>query len=247
MRVRDGMFGISLRGVNVSALDGTGITVFAGSIPLDSEGKGEIAGLKPGVYTLVVGSTGYAPVTLPGIAAPAAVVDVALTPGGRLEIHVGPETLTKASAGVALDDDRDCVSVGLRRRRQLQVERAATQPRPCRARKLHLPHRRSSDRDAPDCRGRNDGHPAAVDSRRSTDSHAGTARPRRNRDGSHRGTETRRTANPLRHAERDGEEKGAKQPGNPTAVSRNRATADPWEPPPQTRRSARGAKATRPS
>ncbi len=96
LRVRDGIFAIPLRGVNVSALDSASITAFSGSVPLDSDGKGEIAGLKAGIYTLVVGSTGYAPLTLPGIAAPAAVVDVALTPGGRLEIHVGPETLTTA-------------------------------------------------------------------------------------------------------------------------------------------------------
>jgi len=93
LRVRDGLFGIALRGVSVSALDGANVTVFSGSIPLDSDGRGEIPGLKPGVYTLVVGSTSYAPLTLPGITAPAAMIDVALTPGGRLEIQVGPETL----------------------------------------------------------------------------------------------------------------------------------------------------------
>ena len=96
LRVRDGLFGIALRGVSVRVLDGANLTAFSGSIPLDGEGRGEIPGLKPGVYTLVVGSTSYAPVTMPGIAAPAPVVAVALTPGGRLQIHVGPETLAKA-------------------------------------------------------------------------------------------------------------------------------------------------------
>ncbi len=105
LRVRDGLFGIALRGVTVHVLDGAGVTAFSGGILLDGDGRGEIPGLKSGAYTLVIGSSGYAPITMGGIAAPAPVVDIALTPGGRLEIQVGPETLAGAPRALLSTSD----------------------------------------------------------------------------------------------------------------------------------------------
>ena len=95
---RDGMFGTPLRGVMVRVVDGTGIAVFSGSVPLDSEGRGEIPSVKPGSYELRVSSSGYAPVIRPGIMVPSSELAFALTPGGTLEIHVGPETQARPGA-----------------------------------------------------------------------------------------------------------------------------------------------------
>jgi hypothetical protein len=47
----------------------------------------------PGSYELRVSSSGYAPVVRPGIMVPSSELAFALTPGGTLEIQVGPETL----------------------------------------------------------------------------------------------------------------------------------------------------------
>jgi hypothetical protein len=49
--------------------------------------------LKPGSYELRIDSSGYAPVVRPGVMVPSSGLALSLTPGGRLEIRVGPETL----------------------------------------------------------------------------------------------------------------------------------------------------------
>ncbi|MGE0454849.1 MAG: carboxypeptidase regulatory-like domain-containing protein [Vicinamibacteria bacterium] len=90
---RDGLYGVPLRGLWVRALDASGASVFMGDVPLDSEGRGEVPSLKPGRYSLVVNSSNYATVTLPGVDAPASAVALALTPGGALEIRLGSQTL----------------------------------------------------------------------------------------------------------------------------------------------------------
>jgi hypothetical protein len=90
---RDGMFGTPLRGLMVRVVDAAGIAVFSGSVPLDSQGRGEVPSVKPGSYELRVSSSGYAPVVRPGIMVPSSELAFALTPGGTLEIQVGPETL----------------------------------------------------------------------------------------------------------------------------------------------------------
>ena len=95
LEARDGIYGTPLRGVFVRALDAGGAAVFAGSVPLDSTGRGEVPSLKPGSYELRVDSSGYAPVVRPGVLVPSTGLVLALTPGGSLEIRVGPETLAR--------------------------------------------------------------------------------------------------------------------------------------------------------
>ncbi len=56
-------------------------------------GPGRGASLKPGVYEVRAESSGYAPVSLPGVAVPSRTVTLVLTPGGSLEIQAGPQTL----------------------------------------------------------------------------------------------------------------------------------------------------------
>jgi len=83
------------------ATDPAGTPVLAGQVPLDSEGRGEIPSLRPGRYTLRLGAAGYAPVAL-DVAVPSAPLDIALTPGGALEIHAGPETLARPGASARI-------------------------------------------------------------------------------------------------------------------------------------------------
>lgn len=95
---RDRMFGTPLRGLMVRLVDGSGVAVFSGTVPLDSEGRGEIPSVKPGSYELRASSSGYAPLVRPGIMVPSSAVALALTPGGTVEIHAGPETLSMTQA-----------------------------------------------------------------------------------------------------------------------------------------------------
>jgi hypothetical protein len=88
---RDGIFATPLRGLMVRVVDGAGATVFTGSVPLDSDGRGEVPALKPGGYELRAESSGYAPVARP-VGVPSAELTLTLTPGGTLEILVGPQT-----------------------------------------------------------------------------------------------------------------------------------------------------------
>jgi protocatechuate 3,4-dioxygenase beta subunit len=93
LEARDGIFATPLRGLFVRAVDGSGQAAYAGSVSLDSEGRGEVPSLKPGVYEVRAESSGYAPVSLPGVAVPSRTLTLVLTPGGSLEIRVGPQTL----------------------------------------------------------------------------------------------------------------------------------------------------------
>jgi 5-hydroxyisourate hydrolase-like protein (transthyretin family) len=102
LEARDGIFAVPLRGLFVRALDGLGQAAFAGSVSLDSEGRGEVPSLKPGVYELRAESSGYAPVSRPGVAVPSPTVTLVLTPGGSLEIRVGPQTLALPQASARL-------------------------------------------------------------------------------------------------------------------------------------------------
>ena len=74
LEARDGIFATPLRGLFVRAIDGTGQTAFAGSVSLDSDGRGEVPSLKPGVYEVRAESSGYAPVSLPGVTVPSRTV-----------------------------------------------------------------------------------------------------------------------------------------------------------------------------
>jgi hypothetical protein len=90
---KDGIFATPLRGLFVRVVDGAGNPAFSGSVSLDSDGRGEVPSLKPGVYDLRAESSGYAPVRLPSIQVPSATLNLLLTPGGSLEIQAGPATL----------------------------------------------------------------------------------------------------------------------------------------------------------
>lgn len=103
---RDGIFGTPLRGLFARVTDAAGGTVFGSGLALDSEGRGEIPSLKPGQYELRVSSDGYASATLRGVTVPAPVLTVTLTPGGTLEIQVGPDTAARPGVkGRILDSE----------------------------------------------------------------------------------------------------------------------------------------------
>jgi protocatechuate 3,4-dioxygenase beta subunit len=101
VRAHDGVFGVPLRSLVARATDPSNTPVFAGQVPLDSSGEGEIPSLKPGTYTLRLAAAGYAPLAL-DVAVPSAPLDLALTPGGSLEIHAGPETLGRPGASARI-------------------------------------------------------------------------------------------------------------------------------------------------
>ncbi len=102
VEARDGIFATPLRGLLLRAIDASGQAAFAGSVSLDSEGRGEVPSLKPGVYEVRAESSGYAPVSLPGVAVPSRMLTLTLTPGGSLEIRVGEQTLALPQAAARL-------------------------------------------------------------------------------------------------------------------------------------------------
>jgi len=102
VEARDGIFATPLRGLFLRALDASGQAAFAGSVSLDSDGRGEVPSLKPGMYEVRAESSGYAPVSLPGVAVPSRTVTLVLTPGGSLDIQVGPQTLALPQATARL-------------------------------------------------------------------------------------------------------------------------------------------------
>jgi len=101
LEARDGLLGTPLRGLFVRVLDGSGRAAFAGSVSLDSEGRGEVPSLRPGAYEVRAESSGYAPTRLP-VTVPASTVPLVLTPGGSLEILIGPQTLALPQATARL-------------------------------------------------------------------------------------------------------------------------------------------------
>ncbi|MEP6768468.1 MAG: carboxypeptidase regulatory-like domain-containing protein [Acidobacteriota bacterium] len=105
IRISDGVLGFPLRGVTVLAFGGSGGVAFQASVNLDSSGRGEISSLGPGRYSIYFFSDGYAPRVLPAVDAPSPEVAIAMTPGGRVEVHTGvPGTgrLTDGSGAVYL-------------------------------------------------------------------------------------------------------------------------------------------------
>ena len=98
LQVRDGIYQIPLRSANVRVKDGAGATVTSTWLSLDGDGKGEIASLRPGRYTLVLGSNGYATQVLEGVVVPGAPLPVVLTPGGSVEIRPGEASRAKGTA-----------------------------------------------------------------------------------------------------------------------------------------------------
>jgi protocatechuate 3,4-dioxygenase beta subunit len=83
----DGLTGLPLRGLTAVAYSDSGTVAFSGFVSLDSEGKGEIASLAPGRYTVHVFSDGYATRAFPSLVVPSPTLTVPLTPGGRVEIR----------------------------------------------------------------------------------------------------------------------------------------------------------------
>jgi protocatechuate 3,4-dioxygenase beta subunit len=87
IRAVDGLTAIPLRSISALAYSAGGSVAFSGMVSLDSEGKGEIASLAPGSYSLSVFSDGYAPRSFPAIVVPSPPLTIGLTPGGRVEIR----------------------------------------------------------------------------------------------------------------------------------------------------------------
>jgi 5-hydroxyisourate hydrolase-like protein (transthyretin family) len=87
IHARDGLTGAPLRGVYVQARSASERFSFS-EVVLDAAGRGELPQLPAGQYTFVVFSGGYAPRSLAGLAVPGPPLDVRLTPGGALEIHI---------------------------------------------------------------------------------------------------------------------------------------------------------------
>ena len=98
IEAKDGIFATPLRGLFVRVADGSGTAVFTGSVSLDSDGRGEVPSLRPGTYEVRAESSGYAPVSLSGVAVPSRTLSLLLTPGGSLEIQAGPATLALPQA-----------------------------------------------------------------------------------------------------------------------------------------------------
>ena len=92
IQARDGLAGVPMRSVSVRVLDGSRATVYTGTISLDSSGVGEITSLKPGGYSLFVNASGYATVYVASVSVPSQTLPVTLTPGGSVDISVGPKS-----------------------------------------------------------------------------------------------------------------------------------------------------------
>jgi 5-hydroxyisourate hydrolase-like protein (transthyretin family) len=104
VEARDGILATPLRGLFVRVVGAGGQTAFAGGVSLDSDGRGEVPSLRPGTYEVRAESSGYAPVSLPGVAVPSRTLTLVLTPGGSLELRVGPQTLALPEASARLFD-----------------------------------------------------------------------------------------------------------------------------------------------
>jgi len=82
----DGLTGTPLSSLWALAFSDSGATSFSGVVPLDGQGNGEVASLAPGTYALHLFSSGYSPRSITANV-PSSPVVVALTPGGRVEVH----------------------------------------------------------------------------------------------------------------------------------------------------------------
>jgi hypothetical protein len=102
VRALDGVFGVPLHALFAEARDNASSVVFTGRVALDSDGRGEIPSLRPGVYAVRLGAQGYAPLTL-GVTIPSPTVEVGFTPGGTVDIRVGPTTLARSPLARLLD------------------------------------------------------------------------------------------------------------------------------------------------
>ncbi len=88
---RDGLLGTPLETFTARVFDGAGAELPTSYVLLDSAGVGEIPSLKPGSYSIIAASRGFAPVTYDGVPVPGPALAVRLTPGGTLDIDVPAE------------------------------------------------------------------------------------------------------------------------------------------------------------
>jgi hypothetical protein len=86
VRAVDGLTGLPLRSLTALAYTASGSLAFTGSLALDAEGKGEVASLGPGSYSLYVFSPGFASRSYP-VTVPSSVLSIAMTPGGRVDVR----------------------------------------------------------------------------------------------------------------------------------------------------------------
>ncbi len=98
VRVRDGIYGIPLRSVSVRVKDGAGAVIASAWVTLDGDGKGEIASLRPGQFSIAVGASRYATRTFEGVLVPGPPLEASLTPGGTVEVRSGPASREKGFA-----------------------------------------------------------------------------------------------------------------------------------------------------
>ena len=90
---QDGILGTPLGSFSARVFDGTGAQLAGSYVQLDSSGRGEIPSLKPGSYSIIVNTSGYAPSAYDGVTVPGSGLTVILTPGGTLDIDVPAERL----------------------------------------------------------------------------------------------------------------------------------------------------------
>ena len=98
VRARDGVYGIPLRNVSVKVKDGAGAVIASAWVTLDGDGKGEIASLRPGQFSIAVGASRYATRTFEGVLVPGPPLEATLTPGGTVEVRSGPASREKGFA-----------------------------------------------------------------------------------------------------------------------------------------------------
>jgi len=96
--VTDGLYRIPLRGASLRVKEADGTVVLTTYTPLDGEGKGEVASLRPGRFTLFVAANGYATRVFEGVVVPGAPLPVSLTPGGSIEVRPGEAARAKGVA-----------------------------------------------------------------------------------------------------------------------------------------------------
>jgi hypothetical protein len=102
VRAFDAVLGFPLRGLFAEARDNAGATAFQGRVDLDSDGRGQIPSLRPGAYAARLSAPGYASIRL-AVSVPSPTLEIGFTPGGTVEVRVGPETLARHTQARLLD------------------------------------------------------------------------------------------------------------------------------------------------
>jgi hypothetical protein len=87
IRAADGQTGLPMRMVSLLVFGVNGSVAYQGSVSLDNEGKGELAALAPGRYTVYAFAEGYAPRNIASITVPSGTLGLGFTPGGAVEIR----------------------------------------------------------------------------------------------------------------------------------------------------------------